>query len=42
MRFLLDEVNVDISIKQVLCLEVLSSVEEWLISGSHEVIGEVV
>ena len=42
LGFLLDEVNADISIKQVSHLEVLSGVKEWLISRIHEVIGEVV
>lgn len=42
LGFLLDEVNADIGIKQVLHLEVLSGVKEWLIYRIHEVIGEIV
>jgi hypothetical protein len=42
LGFLLDEVNADIGIKQVSHLQTLSGVDEWLISSSHEIIGEIV
>ncbi|MEH1908897.1 hypothetical protein [Nostoc sp.] len=43
LGFLLDdEVNVDIGIKQVSHLQILSGVHEWAIAISHKIIREIV
>ncbi|WP_228013419.1 hypothetical protein [Nostoc edaphicum] len=42
LGFLLYQVNADVGIKQVSHLKTFSSVNNWLISGSHEVIRKIV